>query len=335
VSIGKPGLLRFEEGYFERPWGGAKLRTLYGKPIPSDTPIGEAWLVADHPRHESVVADGPHRGKTLPKILEEDARGVLGSRARLTPHGRFPLTLKILDARDILSVQVHPDDACAKELGEPDIGKTEMWYVLQADARTELICGLDPLATSATLMQAIADGSADRLMTRFQAKEGDAFFVPAGTVHAIGPGLVLAEIQQNSDLIYRIYDWGRVDAHGRPRELHIDKALKAIHFGSRGAARTRPVAHTSTDVHRTVLAFCRHFIAERIEVEGEYACRTEGETFHILLATRGALRFSCEENEQSILPGQALLAPGCLTYVGAHGKGAYLDYYVPSGPDQR
>ena len=193
-------ILRFEEGYFERIWGGQKLESFYGKPIPAAKPIGEAWIVADHAAHESRVDGGPCAGKTLGQLLEADAPGLLGTCAKATVHGRFPLLLKILDAHDVLSVQAHPDDACAERLGEPDVGKTEMWHVLDAEPGSELICGLDPGAGGEAFAAAVRNGSLEDLMVRFAVTEGDSVFVPAGTVHAIGRGILLAEIQQELDI---------------------------------------------------------------------------------------------------------------------------------------
>ena len=153
------GLLHFDEGYFDRIWGGQRLATLFGKDIPRDRPMGEAWLVSDHAVHVSTVDEGPHAGRTLRDLLKERPESILGTRAQLTVHGRFPLLLKVLDANDVLSVQVHPDDECAKRLDEPDVGKTEMWHVLHADPGSDLICGLDPGVTGETFQRAVRNGS--------------------------------------------------------------------------------------------------------------------------------------------------------------------------------
>ena len=320
-------LLRFEEGYFERIWGGEKLKTLFGKPIPPNTPIGEAWLISDHAQCESVVAEGPQRGKTLRALLEEDAARILGAKPRLTVHGRFPLLLKVLDAKDVLSVQVHPDDACAAELGEPDVGKTEMWHVLQSDPGSELICGLSPEVTPETLLASIEDGSIENLMKRFAVREGESVFVSAGTVHAIGAGVVLAEIQQNSDLTYRLYDWRRVDASGKPRALHVEKALRATQFGSEPAALV--AAPEPSESAPVLLASCPHFAAESVPVRGAVERTVNGETFHIALVTAGTVAFSTGGPEMLVEPGEALLIPGCADGFRVTGFGRFLDYYVP------
>jgi mannose-6-phosphate isomerase len=323
------GLLRFHDKYFERIWGGQKLRTLYGKAIPAGALVGEAWLVADHPQHESVVADGPWRGMTLRGLLDRDPGAVLGRRPECTIHGRFPLMLKILDARDILSVQVHPDDACARALRERDVGKTEMWHVLHAAPDTQLVCGLDPHVTPETLTRAVQDAALDPFLIRCEVSRGMSVFVPAGTVHAIGAGAVLAEIQQNSDLTYRLYDWGRVDVAGKPRELHLDKALQAIHFGSAPRRSVRPLRYALNGADCDMLAACPYFAAEHIHVSGLFERPIARATFHILLVTEGDLLFRDEASKARARPGEALLVPGNIKRFTASGAGSFLDYYVP------
>ncbi|MCP4641622.1 MAG: mannose-6-phosphate isomerase [bacterium] len=323
------GLLHFEERYYERIWGGDRLRTVYGKDAPEGVPVGEAWLVSDHPGDESVVDEGPLAGETLHGLLQQDAAAILGKRAELTIHGRFPLLLKILDSRDHLSVQVHPDDECAKRLGEPDVGKTEMWHVLHADPGSELICGLDPSASRDRFAAAVQDGSVEDLMTRFEVGEDTSAFVSAGTVHAIGGGIILAEIQQNSDLTYRIYDWGRVQADGTSRELHVEKSVEAIHFGSPHGGTANPLTYSAGSTEVDVLAACRYFSAERIKLNGTYSRSTRGDSFHILLAAAGEPTVCVAECRRVLEPGQAVLVVGDCEQFSIEGEGAILDYYVP------
>jgi mannose-6-phosphate isomerase len=322
-------LLHFQERYYERIWGGTKLSSLYGKATPEGGPFGEAWLISDHPGDESVVDEGPLVGKTLHNLLEEDSAALLGSRAKLTIHGRFPLLLKILDSSAALSVQVHPDDETAKALGEPDVGKTEMWYVFQADPGSELICGIDPTANADQFAAAIQDGSVEGLMTRFEVEPGASTFVAAGIVHAIGGGIVLAEIQQNSDLTYRIYDWGRVQADGTARELHIEKACKAVQFGSPHGGAARPLSYKEDSAQRTVLSACRYFAAEEVVFEGFYEGLTRDESFHILLAKTDGVTLCAGGTERVMQNGEAVLVPASAGLYSAKGTGAFLDYYVP------
>lgn len=321
-------LLAFEEAYVERIWGGDRLRTQYGKPTTPGVPIGESWMIADHAQHVSVVTDGPHAGRTLRELLEEDAAGLLGSRARLTPHGRFPLLLKLLDAGDKLSVQVHPDDEDARRLGEPDVGKTEMWYVLQGDEGSELYCGLPTDVTRERFKEAISSGNCADLLARFPATEGTSVFVPAGTVHAIGGGCLLAEIQQNSDITYRIYDWDRVGADGSERELHIERALEVTHFGSLHSGPARPLSYASGTSEVSVLAACKYFAAERVRVTRSYTCTTRGETFALLLGTSGAVQVRCNDDERELKPGCALMVPGSVPEFTIEGEGSLLKYSV-------
>jgi len=322
--------LTFTPGFFEKIWGGQKLRSELGMPISPDKPIGEAWLVADHAAHESIVDEGPLAGQTLRTLLEADAPALLGSRARLTVHGRFPLLLKILDAHDVLSVQVHPDDEAAARLGEPDVGKTEMWRVLQADPGSELICGLAPDTTPDQLRAAISEASVEQLMTHIPAEPGTAVFVAAGTVHAIGGGILLAEIQQNSDITYRLYDYDRRDASGQPRELHIEKALSVIRFGSAHRGAARPLTIRQGPNQRTLLAACRYFAAESITVNGLFTRETRGESFHILLPETDGLLLRGKGARLSLVRGRAVLLPGDRVSFEIEGEGNLLDYYVPN-----
>lgn len=320
-------ILRFRETYFEMIWGGQRLGARAGAAGKS---IGEAWLIADHTSCESVVAEGPHAGRTLHDLLEEDASALLGTRPAPTVHGRFPLLLKLLDAGQPLSVQVHPDDTAATHLGEPDVGKTEMWHVLDAAPGAELICGLDPALGRAELAQEIQDGGVEKRMHRIAAPAGTSVFVPAGTVHAIGAGIFLAEIQQNSNITYRMYDWGRLDVQGRPRELHVDKALQVIQFGAESPGASQPLTLMQEGATRNLLAACRHFAAERVQAIGPRYVRTiRGETFHILLGVEGDLRVSAGAECASLQPLAALLVPGGAKDYEIDGKGVFLDYYVP------
>lgn len=323
------GLLRFEEAYFERIWGGKKLEGILGKTPPPGRSIGEAWLISDHLQHESVVAEGPCAGRTLRSLLQEAPEALLGTRAQLTHYGRFPLLLKLLDAAEPLSVQVHPDDATAQRLGEPDTGKTEMWYVIEADPGAELICGLDPAIRRDDLLKHLEEGSIESILPCFPAPPGTAAFVAAGTVHAIGGGFLLAEIQQNSDLTYRLYDYNRLDHHGRPRDLHIDKSLAAIHFGAQHGGAAQPLRFIRDGATARVMAACRYFATEIIECEDHFKRALPRDSFHILLALSDALTVDAAGGSATLRRGEAVLVPGALDAYTISGKGAFIDYYVP------
>ena len=325
-----PDLLVFEEIYFERIWGGKELKKIFGKSIPDSTPTGEAWLISDHPHGESIVKNGPLSGESLHTLICNDPVAILGEHAKPTHHGRFPLLLKLLDAHDVLSVQVHPDDMTAEKLNEPDCGKTEMWYVLQAKSGASLICGLHQGTGPEQVRQAVQNNTLSDLMIQFQTRKGTTVFVPAGTVHAIGKGNLIAEIQQNSDITYRLYDWGRVQSNGKPRELHIEKALQAIHFGTSFPAPVTPLCIETDNCTRTFCAACRYFCTEQIELDStHYTRETRKSSFHIILATDSAIKVYTENEEQTLSPGYCLLVTGQTTHYTVAGTGKALIYYVP------
>ncbi len=321
-------ILAFHEVYVPRMWGGTRLRRVYGKPVPDREPVGEAWLIADHTDCESVVKDGDHADRTLRDLLGTDIRAILGRRAQLTIHGRFPLLLKLLDAGDKLSIQVHPDDEAAERLGERDVGKTEMWYVIEGELASELYCGMPPELDAAAFDAERRAGRLGQRLTRIAARPGTSVFVPAGTVHAIGGGLI-AEIQQNSDLTYRIDDWGRVQPDGTPRKLHIKEAMQVIHFGSRHAGAAHPLAYTVPGANVDVLAACRYFAAERIEVSAAATFITRGDSFQLCLGLSGSLEIRAGDAHRALRPGEALLIAGEATAFSAEGTGTFLRYYVP------
>ncbi|MDZ4860773.1 MAG: type I phosphomannose isomerase catalytic subunit [Candidatus Hydrogenedentes bacterium] len=321
------GILRFHEQFFERIWGGQRLSTLYGKPTPKDRPIGEAWLISDHPSAPSVVRDGPHAGRTLHDLVVEDPVSLLGSIERLTPGGRFPLLLKILDANEPLSVQVHPDDETAIASQEPDVGKTEMWYVIHAEPGSQLFVGIEPGATGEKIKDAITRGTLENFLVRRDVAAGDSVLVEAGTVHAIGGGILLAEIQQNSDLTYRLYDWNRCDANGKRRELHIEKGLRATNLAAFPAWReasghkNREIKITSTKV----LSLSDYFVTTHLCIHGECEVEKPGQ-FLILFSINCTLGVSCGTGKTIIEPGSCGLISADEKSITIAGAGEALLY---------
>ncbi|MBI2423278.1 MAG: class I mannose-6-phosphate isomerase [Candidatus Hydrogenedentes bacterium] len=323
-------LLRFEEAYFERLWGGDRLRAHFGKPVPPDRRIGEAWLIADHEAHVSRVSGGPLDGRSLHELLCEDPEALLGSLPKPDSEGRFPLLLKLLDSNAPLSVQVHPGDAAAVRLGERDGGKTEMWHVIEADPGAEIICGLDPDLNAAQFEEAVRSGELESRLTRFQAAPGASVFVAPGTVHALGAGFLIAEIQQTSDLTYRIYDWMRRDRDGNPRTLHLEKAMAVIDFGQRHPGPVSPRLLERGGAPTELLCACTHFAAERISVRRHFQRETHGESFHLILPLQGELTLCLDNDAVQAPAGRALLVPGSAQGYGVRGRGVFLDYYVPA-----
>src|ERR1041385_1846984 len=218
--------LVFHPIFKERVWGGRKLETLYAKTLPPKRPIGESWEISDRPGDISVIANGPLRGKDLHWLMENHGKELLGTAP--PANARFPLLIKILDAQDILSLQVHPPAHKAPELGGE--AKTEMWYVAQADANAELFVGLKRGIARGHFEEKLRSGAVAECFHRLPVGSGDAMFLPSGRVHALGAGLVIFEIQQNSDTTYRVFDWNRKGLDGKPRELHVEQALASIDF---------------------------------------------------------------------------------------------------------
>ncbi len=326
----RPALLRFHEAYFERLWGGTLLHDELHKSTPENKPIGEAWLIADHASQVSTVSSGPWAGRSLHDIMREETGYLLGTEAKPTIHGQFPLLLKILDAADVLSVQVHPDDTAALALGEPDVGKTEMWHVLSSREGSELICGLHPDVTPDSFAAAIENGTVQQLMRSFPAPPGTSTFVSAGTVHAIGAGILLAEIQQNSDLTYRIYDWDRRDSAGNARELHLEKALKVTDFDSHHGGPASPLAYDENGVTVQVLGACPYFATQLINRPGGWTRKTHGRSFHLLLARDEAATVSAGGERETLARGEVLLVPAGVPEYRVDSGGAVLAFFVPN-----
>src|SRR5437763_2061400 len=218
--------LTFEPIFQERIWGGRKLETLYGKRLPAGKVIGEAWEISDRADANSVVANGPLAGRTLASLMTSDRAAIMG-RAR-SPEGRFPLLIKLLDAQDNLSLQVHPPQHIAVDLG--GCAKTEMWYVAAAEPGALLYAGLRRGVTRDEFAEKTRNGTIAECFHQLPVHEGDSLFLPSGRVHALGKGRVIFEIQQNSDTTYQVFDWNRVDASGKPRQLHVEESLKCIDF---------------------------------------------------------------------------------------------------------
>jgi mannose-6-phosphate isomerase len=263
--------LTFTPIFKERVWGGRKLAELYGKALPPGVPIGESWEITDRPEGVSIVANGPLAGRSLRWLMEHHARDLLGD-ARPAAGGRFPLLVKLLDAREKLSLQVHPPAARAAALGgEP---KTELWYFADCDPGADIFVGLRRGVTRAEFERRVGDGTVAECFHRIEVKPGDTMFLPSGRVHALGAGSVLFEIQQNSDTTYRVFDWNRVGLDGRPRELHVPQALASIDFADYEPALVHPrdgvlVQHELFDVSlRPLAAGATTLLAAGLQVLG-------------------------------------------------------------------
>lgn len=249
--------LRFEPIYQYRLWGGRHLAEWLSAPLPHDEPIGEAWLLSDRDDHASLVADGALKGRTLTQLIDKFPEQLLGKFA--DGIRRFPLLLKFLDAQNTLSVQVHPSDQKTAYIPKGETGKTEAWVVLEAGTKGRIYAGLTADSTEDTLKRALSEGTvADRLAS-FTPKPGDAVLIPAGTVHSLG-GVVVFEVQQNSDVTFRLFDWNHLDAKtGEPRPLQVAQALACIDFEQKAIGPVVPFVESEAPALRERLIACEHF----------------------------------------------------------------------------
>jgi mannose-6-phosphate isomerase len=298
--------LRFEPIYQYRLWGGRRLAGLFSTPLPGTGPIGEAWLLSDRDDHPSIVADGALKGQTLGQLLRQSPVQMLGKLAGRFQ--RFPLLLKFLDAREMLSVQVHPSDQQTAYLPAGEHGKTEAWVVLEAGPESLIYAGLKPATTVADLRQAIADRTLAEHLVSFRPEPGDAVLLPAGTVHSLG-GLVVFEVQQNSDVTFRLYDWDRVDAGtGQPRALQVEQALACIDPAMAAPGPVVPVVEEKQPVLREQLFFCDYFGLWRLRAEAPFPVGAAG-TLRVLVCLDGAGRLEYAGADYAVAKGDVLLVP--------------------------
>jgi mannose-6-phosphate isomerase len=255
-------------------------------PLPGDEPIGEAWVLSDRTDHQSLVANGPLKGQTVGQVMEqfrEQMMGKLSSRFR-----RFPLLLKFLDAHEMLSVQVHPSDAHPELIPAGDTAKTEAWVVIEGQKGSHIYAGLKSGTTADILRESLHDGTIDDHLVSVSPKAGDAIFIPAGTVHTLGDDVVVFEVQQNSDVTFRLYDWGHIDTETKePRPLQVDQAFACIAFGASGSGLVAPVVETTTPVERERLFDCPAFLLWRVLGQEQFTVGARAEP-RVLVGIEGS-----------------------------------------------
>lgn len=307
----------------DRIWGGEKLHTLLNKEITTQT-AGESWEISTVPGDVSIVGNGKFSGVSLNELLQKYPKEILGTTVYERFGNEFPLLFKFLDARDDLSIQLHPNDLLAKKRHN-SFGKTEMWYVIQADANAEIIVGFKDKSSSEEFLHHLEQKSLPFILNRIPVKKGDVFFLETGTIHAIGAGVVIAEIQQTSDITYRIYDWDRVDAQGNSRELHIDLALDAITYDVVQAQRKYEL-----NVNAGNLAIhCPYFTTNVIPLDGKMHFSKDRSSFRVLVCTEG--EFYVEMNsylKYSFQKGDTVLLPAVLTDFELVGKATLLEIFI-------
>lgn len=295
-------------------WGGTRLRSEFGKQCSLDK-IAESWELSCHPDGESVICSGEYSGMTLSEYLRRtpDALG--------TAHAcieRLPVLVKLIDARDRLSVQVHPDDAFAMK-HENKSGKTEMWYILDCDENAEIICGFQHEITHSELLRRINANTLEAMLKRVRVKKDDVFFITAGTVHAIGKGILLAEIQQSSDITYRLYDYDRRDENGVPRRLHIQKAAMVATLSPTPQLKRYPEENGSR-----LLADCKHFTVSLTRCAKSGKIPADERSFAHLLITDGEGELSCESARLPLFKGQSVFIPASSRSADITGRCEYI-----------
>jgi mannose-6-phosphate isomerase len=309
--------LKFEPIYQYRLWGGRRFAGLLTAPLPDDGPIGEAWILSDRDDHPSRVANGALQGQTIGQVLAEFPEQVLGKLAGRFP--RFPLLLKFLDAKEMLSVQVHPPGKT---------GKTEAWVVLEAGPKSRICSGLKPGATEAGLRQAIRDGLVADQLACFTPKPGDAVFTPGGMVHSLGGDIVVFEVQQNSDTTYRLYDWNHLDAKtGKARPLQVEEAVACIDFEHSTGGVVTPVAVAATPVCRQRLFDCAYFRVWRVRGEAPFTVGAPGSP-RVLVCIEG----SGNAGAEPVAQGDVVLLPaeiGTCTFT-PRGEVTVLEIEIPA-----
>ncbi|MGI8981385.1 MAG: type I phosphomannose isomerase catalytic subunit [Pirellulaceae bacterium] len=326
--------LRFAPLFKRYLWGGRQLGTLLGKAIGKGEDYAESWEVADHGTDQSVVDGGPLTGMTLSDIVAKHGRELLGRHwASGLAAARFPLLFKFLDCRRALSVQVHPHDAAAAKRVPPDLGKTEAWVILAAEPGSVVYAGLKRGFDRAALEREVNRGTTELCLHKFEPRVGDCIFIPARTVHALGAGLVVAEIQQASDTTFRLFDWNRLGPDGKRRQLHVEESLAAIDYS---AGPEQPQVPQPTDrsfVQRLVA--CDKFILDRWRFTGSEPAdqRVLGgdERFHILSVLSGSATISTGVANEKLVLGQTLLLPASTgtCKMAAENGTVLLDSYLP------
>lgn len=287
-------------------WGGTRLREEYGIHAPLDK-LAEAWMLSCHPQGEAIIENGQYQGLTLSQAVEQMGAACLGTHAQKFDY--FPILIKLIDAKENLSVQVHPDDAYARRV-EHGFGKTEAWYILDAQEGAELIYGFRKEISREEFQRRIVDNTLLEVVHRVPVKKGDLFFIEAGTLHAIGKGILLAEVQQNSNTTYRVYDYGRVDQNGKPRELHVDKAVDVTRCAP-PAYSTKPQGEPQLldGYTKTLLVSCDLFIVHVLDISSQAVLMADESSFVSVIALEGAGALTCCGQTLPFRKGESIFLP--------------------------
>ena len=319
---------RIEPEFAPRIWGARSLVPLYPEKTNLPEPIGEAWLTG----LSCKVASGPFAGRDLRAAWEAMPPEWRGR--QLAGVSQFPILVKFIFPNEKLSIQVHPDDAYAQahEASAGGRGKTEMWHVIRAQSGAQLLLGMKPGVDKKRFRAALSSDSLEQLLEPWTVSTGDTFFVPAGTPHTIGPGMILCEVQEYSDITYRVYDYGRLDAQGKPRELHTEKALEVIRFGERAAGKASTLRLPWEAGQRRLLSACRYFATERWEVSATANMELDPEHFDLFVILDGTGRFQWAGGQAYFQQGECWLIPAGLESISMRAAEhvTLLRTYVPN-----
>ena len=322
--------LQFEPIYQYRLWGGRNLAEILTLPLPGDDPVGEAWLLSDRDDYQSKVVNGNLKGWTIGQLMNKFPKQLMGKLSGR--FGKFPLLLKFLDAQKMLSVQVHPSDAYKDLLPPGEAGKTEAWVVLKAESESLIYAGLKPGTTAKNLRESISKGKVEGLLSSFTPKSGDAVFIPAGTVHSLGDGVVVFEVQQNSDVTFRLFDWNHVDEKtGQPRALQVDQALECINYSQGVASPVTPKELTTTPAKREQLFNAEHFELWRIGGQLPFTIGAKDEP-RILVCLEGNGELEYEGTLYAVRKGDVFLLPAVTGVCAFHPEGTVnvLEIAIPN-----
>jgi len=322
--------LKFEPLYKNYIWGGRNLEKL-GKKLPPEGIVAESWEVSCHRDGTSIISNGEYKGFPLEHLVKTQGPELLGKALHTACAGRFPLLVKLIDANEDLSVQVHPDDSYARLHEKNESGKNEMWYIISSEPGARLIYDLIPGTTKEDFSRALKNGNVESCLKFVNVFAGDVINIPAGLVHAIGKGIVLAEVQQNSNATYRVYDYNRTDKEGKKRPLHIEKALDVIDFNIKGHKEKYGGLKISAGagLSKTYLAANRYFSAELYEIDGKIRETADGSRFFIYTFLSGTGRINYNSGSVDVAMGESVLAPAALGSYEIEGRLQALKSYVP------
>jgi mannose-6-phosphate isomerase len=318
--------LKFTPILKDKIWGGTKLKTLFGKPAHTDK-LGESWELSGYEGDESIVTNGFLSGNNLAELIEIYMGELVGDKIFDSFGQSFPLLFKLIDANENLSIQVHPGDEVAIERHN-SFGKTEMWYVVDAEPQAELIIGFSETCSRDQYLDALENGKVENLLQKVPVQKGDVFFIPAGLVHAIGKGVVVAEIQQSSDITYRIYDYKRTDDNGNERELHTEQALDVINFE---ASKNPKTDYTAVLNASTPLAQCDYFTTNILRFNNPFQRNYAMlDSFVVYMCLEGNFAVDFNGEKTIVNKGDTILLPACIDDVTLfpHDEVTLLEVYI-------